>query len=298
MTGADVVVALKKKLRLKTDQQLSIKLGMSLPSIQGWKRRPLVTTRQLAELVFRANRTASGNSQSGAGLVVALKRKLRLQTDKQLSAKLGMSFPSIQGWKRRTSVTPRQLAELVFRANRAGAKNMQSEAIQPLVEFFEIQGVDSKRKASVELFSTKDADGRDHPYRAGLKEQLRKHHGVYVFFDSRGQAIYTGKAKSQSLWNEIKNAYNRRRGDVQTIKRVKHPSRKQKYRTMQEKVRQITDYPVPLHELASYFSAYHVTDGMINDLEAMLVRSFANDLLNVRMERFVRQRGKKKANGR
>ena len=37
--------------------------------------------------------------------------------------------------------------------------------------------------------------------------------------------------------------------------------------------------------MASYFSAYKVDDGMIGDVEALLVRSFANDLLNIRMER-------------
>jgi hypothetical protein len=43
---------------------------------------------------------------------------------------------------------------------------------------------------------------------------------------------------------------------------------------------------VPLHELAIYFSAYQVDDEMVDKLEALLVRSFANDLLNVRMEKF------------
>jgi hypothetical protein len=148
------------------------------------------------------------------------------------------------------------------------------------------------------VFSAKDDSGGDHPYRAGLKDELLEHHGVYVFFDSRGQAIYTGKARRLSLWKEINSAYNRQRGDVQRIKRVNHPTRRQEYRTSEEKARQIRDIAVPLHEIASYFSAYHVADSMINDLEALLVRSFANDLLNVRMERFVRPQPKKKANGR
>jgi hypothetical protein len=46
-----------------------------------------------------------------------------------------------------------------------------------------------------------------------------------------------------------------------------------------------------LYDLADYFSAYSVDDGMINDLEALLVRGFANDLLNVKMERFVHAKG-------
>jgi hypothetical protein len=77
---------------------------------------------------------------------------------------------------------------------------------------------------------------------------------------------------------------------VQKIKRVKHPLRNQAYTNSQEKARQITDHVVPLYELASYFSAYEVTDGMVDEVEAMLVRGFANDLLNARMERFGQQR--------
>jgi hypothetical protein len=70
----------------------------------------------------------------------------------------------------------------------------------------------------------------------------------------------------------------------------RHPTRQQEYRTSDEKTRQINDHVVPLHEIASYFSAYRVSEGMIDDLEALLVRSFANNLLNMKMERFARSR--------
>ncbi|MEO5717690.1 MAG: hypothetical protein ABIR29_03865 [Chthoniobacterales bacterium] len=203
---------------------------------------------------------------------------------------LGMSIPSVNLWKNRKTVTPRQLAELVYRANRAGADNFQANAIKPLVEFFRIERSDSRHGVRFEVFSEKEDDGRDHPYRAGLKDELKAHFGVYVFFDSRGQAIYAGKARRQTLWKEINLAFNRDRGEVQKIKRVRHPARRQEYRTSEEKARQISEYIVPLHELAAYFSAYQVLDSMIADVEALLVRSFANDLLNIRTERFVRNR--------
>jgi hypothetical protein len=165
---------------------------------------------------------------------------------------------------------------------------MQASAIRPLVEFFPIAKTPSKQGASWVLFA---ADG-SHLYFEGLRKELDSSRGVYIFFDSRGQAIYTGKARKQSLWKEMNLAYNRERGEIQKIKRVNHPKRNQTYQTSEEKTRQITDSVVPLHELATYFSAYHVTDGMIAELEAMLVRSFANDLLNKRMERFRQQRTK------
>lgn len=57
-----------------------------------------------------------------------------------------------------------------------------------------------------------------------------------------------------------------------------------------EKARQIIDQQVPLWDLAAYFNAYEVADEMIEDVEALLLRSFANNLLNKRMEQFARHR--------
>jgi hypothetical protein len=230
----------------------------------------------------------------GSVVIFALKKKFKVSTDKELAERLGITNQAIRNWKIRRSVTVLQLAGMVHSANRAGTRSAQANAIRPLVEFFPIDKRLSKQKANYELFGSGGDDGRTHPYRAGLRRELEGHHGVYIFFDSRGQAIYTGKARLQNLWKEMKLAFNRERGEVQRIKRVKHPTRKVPYRTSDEKARQIKDRVVPLHDLAAYFSAYEVADSMINEVEAMLVRSFANDLLNMRMERFGQQRRRKK----
>lgn len=228
----------------------------------------------------------------GSDLIAALKRKFGVTTDTALAKKIGITVPGIQLWKNRTQVTERQLSELVHKASLAGARNMQSSALRPIVEFFATKRTESTQGKKYELISTKTANGGKHAYRLGLRQELERHSGVYIFFDSRGRAIYVGKARKQSLWKEMNLAFNRERGDVQKIKRVNHPARNQAYTTSKEKARQISDHVVPLCELASYFSAYEVTDGMINEVEAMLVRSFANDLLNKRMERFGQQRKK------
>lgn len=226
----------------------------------------------------------------GAELVRALKRKLNVKTDRNLAERIGLSVPGIQTWKRRRNVTARQVSSLVSKAYLGASKSVQSTAIKPLVEFYRIERCGSKQGKKFELFTVFDGTRGKHPYRNGLKEELCKHRGVYVFYDSRGQAIYTGKARKQTLWKEMTSAFNRDRGSVQMIKRVRHPINKVTYRTSEEKSRQINPSQVPLHDLAAYFSAYQVLDGMIDELEAFLVRSFANDLLNKRMERFGRAR--------
>lgn len=85
-------------------------------------------------------------------------------------------------------------------------------------------------------------------------------------------------------------AYNRARGEVQKIKLVAHPERNQEFIPAYEQARQPSYWQLELHALATYFSAYWVADGMIDDLEALLVRGFANDLLNARMEKFTHSR--------
>lgn len=230
----------------------------------------------------------------GSEVIAELKKKFKVSTDKGLSEVLGITVTAIKAWRSRPKCTLRQIAGLVHAASKRGAVSFRRNAVRPLVEFFDIDRCERGRRGRAVLFDVHDDQGREHPYKVGLKEELESKHGVYLFFDSRGQAIYAGKARKQSLWKEMNLAMNRDRGELQTIKKVSHPERKMEYRTSDEKVRQITDRSVSISEIASYFSAYEVADEMIEDVEALLVRSFANNLLNKKMERFERHRRKAK----
>ena len=163
---------------------------------------------------------------------------------------------------------------------------MSTTAIKPIVEFLELDKVASKREAKQELFS-EQYDERTYRYLQGAKEALQKAYGIYVFYDSRGRAIYAGKAVKQSLWREMNGAYNRNRGDLQTIRLVSHPIEKGTFTPSEEKTRRIFQRPVQLWQFASYVSAYQIDDKtLISTFEALIVRAFANDLLNKRMESF------------
>jgi hypothetical protein len=250
-----------------------------------WRQRRRMTPNIIAAMFRRVMR----RHFTGEAIIRAVDKRLRTSSLREVAGELGISDQAVQNWKNRHFVTPRQIAGLIVSARAAIERATHTSSIRPLVEFFPINKVPSKHRARFELFATADSSRNRHPYLAGLKAELESHHGVYVFFDSRGQAIYSGKARRQKLWGELNLIFNRKRDALQKIRRVKHPSRKQKYRTIEEKTRQITEYSVPLHELARYFSAYHVVDGMVDVVESLLVRSFANDLLNKRMEKFSRR---------
>jgi len=151
----------------------------------------------------------------GNGIVSALKRKFRASTDRALAGKIGITVQGIQNWKNRQKITERQLASLVHTAVLAGARGLQASAIRPLVEFFPIARSESKHGANYSLFGVNSINGRRHQYSQRLRDEPEAHFGVYLFFDSRGQAIYAGKARKQNLWKEMNLAFNRERGELQ-----------------------------------------------------------------------------------
>jgi hypothetical protein len=225
---------------------------------------------------------------NGAEFIEGVRRKLKDDekrdiTDGHIADHLGITLQALSHWRNREVVTVRQMVGVLFRTKMKAVEHAEKKAIRPIVEFLKLDP--TKDGARTDIFDIRNGDGNEHPYLRGLRDELDAHHGIYVFHDSRGRALYSGKARRQTLWREINNAYNRDRS-VQQIRRVDHPERRQQFRTSDEKRRQIRLRSVPLHDLAAYLSAYHVVDGLIGELESLLIRAFANDLLNVRMENF------------
>lgn len=234
---------------------------------------------------------------TGEDLIDILQKQLIEQrgtksiTQRELASELGITVPTLSKWRSRKVWTPLQVAQLIQKRCNVQRNSVLKSAITPIVEFFALDNTESKKGANWEIF-----DPATSSYLLGLKDRLAVSCGVYIFYDSRGQVIYAGKTervKTQKLWAEINNAFNRDR-DVQRIKKVDHPIRNIEFKAGEEKQRQIYDRPVQLHELASYLSAYEVADGLIGKVEALLVRGFANDLLNVRMEYFFPKAKRKK----
>ena len=203
--------------------------------------------------------------------------------NKDLAKRLGQTLPTIVNWRARSFMKPSIVANMVAKAIRAAKVQAERDALDPIVEFYPLDP--AKVGEDYEMFrATPDASASPHPYRAGLKAALEKKRGVYVFYDSRGCALYVGKTAAQTLWKEMNFALNRPRAK-QTIRRVIHPTNRVAFDATAE-TRQIRSVEVELHELARYISAYEVSQPLIGELESLLIRAFANDLSNVKMERF------------
>lgn len=224
---------------------------------------------------------------TGAELLEAFAKQARSRRgitnlpDAELARELGISVAMLRAYRDK-DLTATQAATLIEKHGRAAERRLTASAIVPIVEFFELNATWTAQGKTCNLFSPKDEEtGKENRYLTGVRKRLSEAHGIYIFHDSRGRAIYAGKAAEQNLWKEMNNAFNRDRGEVQNIKRAYHPVARGTFGAGQVKIKK---QAVALHHIASYASAYEVPDGLIGKFEALIVRSFANDLLNVRME--------------
>ncbi len=284
MESRELLRALKRKFNVHTDSGLAKIIGVTPPSITSWRNKntPL-TPLQVANIVFKAKKQSSKEANEkvkkmkGVELVNSLKKKFDIGKNKALASKLGINEVYISSWKKYPP-TSKQIASVIANAYKQGEKDSLRAIIKPLLEYYPIIVSESTHGKKQEIFETKE-----NLRNKKIKELLQTTNGIYIFYSSQRRAIYVGKAKEVCLWNEIKNAYNRDRR-AQTVWGVNHPSTGNNFKPAHRHPRKVTKQSVYLHDIALYFSAYEVERNLINTVEAMLIRAFANELTNTRME--------------
>ena len=129
-----------------------------------------------------------------------------LKTDRDIANYLGTKPAQMSKWlMENKTLTNLEMERLIERTRKAATDEALSVAISPIVEFFPIEPVESKQRMKWELFATrKDASL---PAR-GLRKELEKAKGIYIFYDTRGRALYAGKTTRRTLLAEMKSAFN------------------------------------------------------------------------------------------
>jgi hypothetical protein len=206
-------------------------------------------------------------------------------SDLALTTALGIKINTLYKWRLEdTELSALQVARVVASAHKAAQNHVHSEAIKPLVEFFRIEPTEvGNSENRLHVFPTGPGSGQHLTGLCAILTAAKS--GLYIFYDSRGKALYAGHTKKQNIWKEMNSAFNRDRSS-QVVTLVRHPHRDVGFKTASIKVRQPTDRVLRLHDLAAYFSAYEVIPEMVDDLEALLIRAFPNDMLNYKMEKF------------
>ena len=68
-----------------------------------------------------------------------------------------------------------------------------SDLFSTIVEFLEVDYVESRGGANWEIISGLDENGNWYPFYAPIRAMLREKNGIHIFYDSRGSAIYAGQ---------------------------------------------------------------------------------------------------------
>lgn len=213
-----------------------------------------------------------------------LAKKMSAVSETELAAVLGLPGHQLSHWRKEsTTLSPLQVANAIANAHKTAKSHAHSTAVKALVEFHPITATAVGRSGkSLQVFPTGPDAGR---YLTGLCEVLAQaKSGLYIFYDSRGKALYAGQTKKQNIWKEMNFAFNRERS-AQVMTLVRHPTNDVNFRSAHVKVRQPTSSTLKLHDLATYFSAFEVVPEMVDDFEALLIRAFPNDMLNYKMEK-------------
>jgi len=219
-----------------------------------------------------------------AELFDELAKKFGEDVPEKLAKKIGLSGIGLRNWKNsQRELKPFQVASLIEKTQKHAIDKYLTTLILPIVEFFPIEKDESRSGVNWELFKT--GKEKDSAY-AELRSELESKSGIYVFYDSRGHVLYVGKTETNTLWSEMKHAFNRDRKDLQQVRLVKHPTTRGRFLPAYKKLRRIRPTQLVLADMAAYFSAYAIDPKFIASIEALLVRVAANDLLNKRMEKF------------
>lgn len=211
----------------------------------------------------------------GSELISELKAGFEAKTKRELAGRLGSSPAVIDVLDDLESVSAKRVCGLIQRAQAAVADDWLSV----IAEFHHIEKTLSKGEKKWEILK------RDSSEHKRLITALESNIGIYLFYDSAGSVIYVGKTKRKKggLWAEMKSAFNRRNVD-NAIYRVRRSRRKNALLTDGGQHLPITREVVPIHETASYFTAYRVHPLFIDQIETLFIRAIPNNLTNVRIE--------------
>lgn len=186
-------------------------------------------------------------------LVALVEQHFEVKTQRDVGGVLGLHQPQVANWLKNPGASQRTWERLYRKLVEQAAK----ELVWPLVEFEEVAPV--RKGGSWQI----DADAA---IRSKLKTKLGGQVGLYMYYDSAGRILYVGQAKT-NLWAEVvqrlKASVNR---DICLPKKTKNAA---------------------MGQFARRVSAYGVgVPSAIPNLEALLIRAFANDHGNTNSANF------------
>jgi hypothetical protein len=196
MEGKDLIVLLKQSYGVRTNSELAkLLIGeRASATIGNWEKG--IVTKTVMKNVLSKIIQKERNRLDGNEFISALKKLNNKITDKEISETLGLTQPALNSWKK-NGITIRSLASVINKSKVAHTKNL----ITPITEFREIRRTYTSHKINYEIMDKSTDVAKK------VKLHLDNCNGIYIFHDSRGNAVYVGKAKSQTLWKEMNSVF-------------------------------------------------------------------------------------------
>jgi len=199
--------------------------------------------------------------------------KLKCEKRSDVCDYLGITNNTSSKYERKNDLNNTEIFGLIKKSRRSAVQN----SINVITEYYPIELTRLRENHDF-------IDAKRDPNHTKLKNELNKSFGVYVFYDSSGRAIYVGKAVRQSLYSEMRSAFNRFRNEVKdtmVIIRSAHTKNKMKIVKFNKSIKR---HRVTISDVSAYFSAFRIDKNLISTIEAIMIRAFANNLTNSKIE--------------
>ena len=199
--------------------------------------------------------------------------KLKCEKRSDVCDYLGITNNTSSKYERKKDLNNTEIFGLIKKSRRSAVQN----SINVITEYYPIELTRLRENHDF-------IDAKRDPNHTKLKNELSKSFGVYVFYDSSGRAIYVGKAVRQSLYSEMRSAFNRFRNEVKdtmVIIRSAHTKNKMKKVKFNKPIKR---HRVSISDVSAYFSAFRIDKNLISTIEAIMIRAFANNLTNSKIE--------------
>ena len=198
-------------------------------------------------------------------------------SDHAIAQDIGISTPALNNFRSGVATTQDKTVNKLL-------SWYSMSAIRRIIEFYPIKYDENYEKRQF-MFLDKDKESDKY-----VEKTLRETRGgIYIFYDSYGQALYVGKTNG-ILITEIIQQFEKIKIEIYLTdpppNTTHKPLSKQKKQKLSSKQIKKRDH-YPLYNCATYLSVYHITQpALIHNLEALLIRAFPNNIINKQMAKF------------
>lgn len=251
----------EKTFEVKTQKEISNILGIYQTQLSNYLNKKGYTEKSvLAMLENFAKEYAKRKSytETNPTTIIAelVSEDYGVSSQAEISKYLGIQQTQLSYYQNSNQAGAKALKGMIQSYHRFKITDLIKKVISPILEFKKIKPTKfSSKYILLPTEHNKDA----------LKELLEKKLGIYLFYNSQGKNIYIGKTE-KDLYAEITQQLGRTIEIYgENLKRTK----------------------VQQGEITSFITAYEIRPkSLIKDIEALLIRSYANDNTNLKMENF------------